>query len=348
MWMRPLHTAALAVLAALGLGFGVFHAQVPAQDKPATPPTQPSPNAPAQEAITPGRLYFHLDLTLVSVQPDGKGTQQVAAIAPKDILDNFQTHSARLSPDGKRLAFGKAVTNTTNDGITVSPPDKLYVRDLGRAGDDTLAFELAGTELHHWYWSPDGTKLAVASWDAEHFRRNWVVDLQTKKHREVKLPRYKFKDKEYGMGIEAWSPDGRSFLVSGDGLFLVNSDGTGARRLTKAGINLMGGRCRFAPDGRKVLFVGVGEKSSMKLYVTDVKDGKTRAVVDVLNFTDIAACWSPDSRRIAYSATPLDGDGKRMGETSLFVIDADGTNTVTVRTEQHEPNQIRLGLMAWR
>ena len=80
----------------------------------------------------------------------------------------------------------------------------------------------------------------------------------------------------------------------------------------------------------------------MKLYVVEVPGGKTRAVVDVLNFTDVHACWSPDGRRIAYSATLLDANGERDGETSLFVIDADGNNTTTVRTEKHEPNCIRL------
>jgi hypothetical protein len=30
------------------------------------------------------------------------------------------------------------------------------------------------------------------------------------------------------------------------------------------------------------------------------------------------------------------------------VADADGTNTITVRTEKHDPNHIRLQLMDWR
>src|SRR5205823_658421 len=103
-----------------------------------------------------------------------------------------------------------------------------------------------------------------------------------------------------------------------------------------------------SPDGRKVLFATLTDKSRMKLYATDVTNGKTRAVVDVMNFSDMHACWSPDGRRIAYSATLLDGDGERTGETSLFVMDADGSNTVTVRTEMHQPRQIKLRLMDWR
>jgi len=84
------------------------------------------------------------------------------------------------------------------------------------------------------------------------------------------------------------------------------------------------------------------------LYVTDVATGKPRPVVEAKNFTDLHACWSPDGRRIAYSATLLDNDGNRAGETSLFVTDADGKNTVTVLTEMHQPNQVKLRLTGWR
>jgi hypothetical protein len=60
------------------------------------------------------------------------------------------------------------------------------------------------------------------------------------------------------------------------------------------------------------------------------------------------ACWSPDSRRIAYCARLLNPDLSCAGETSIFVTDPDGKNTVTVATEKHEPNVIALQLTDWR
>jgi hypothetical protein len=63
---------------------------------------------------------------------------------------------------------------------------------------------------------------------------------------------------------------------------------------------------------------------------------------------NIHACWSPDSRRIAYCARMLNPDLSRAGETSIFVTDPDGKNTVTVATEKHEPNIIALQLTDWR
>ena len=40
--------------------------------------------------------------------------------------------------------------------------------------------------------------------------------------------------------------------------------------------------------------------------------------------------------------------GKREGETSLFVVDADGENTVRLLTEKHDPGIIALRLVDWR
>jgi Tol biopolymer transport system component len=306
---------------------------------------QESPKPAGTDAAKLGRLYFHLGLGLASVQPDGKDTKRLRQIS--DVV-NYQSHSACLSPDGNRLAFGKAVVKDMDGGKAVLPPEAIYVRDLTKDDDGEVVAELAGTELHNWCWSPEGTRLAFTSWDGAHYRRNWVVDLKTKKVNEVKMPRFKAEDKEYSMGIQAWSPDGGWFLANSNGLCLVKTDGTGAKRLTEAGKNLIGGTCRFSPDGRMVLFVGVADERSRKLYVADVPGGKTRAVVDVLNFTDMHACWSPDSRRIAYSVTLLDGEGKRAGESTLFVMDADGNNTTSVRTEMHDPGEVRLHLTGWR
>jgi RNA polymerase sigma factor (sigma-70 family) len=352
MLMRKLNAAAgLILLAALGLGSSLYLNQVQAQNKPAAIAApnaeQESPKSTAKDGAKAGRLYFHLDLRIATVQPDGKDTKHLPGISQED-LQHYQSHSASLSPDGKRLAFGKAVVKNNGDGIHVFPPDKVYVRDVTKEENGEVVAEVPGCELQSWCWSPDGKKLAVTSWDSENFSRNWVVNLKSKKISEIKLPRYKAKDKEYSMSIQAWSPDGSSFLANGDGLFLVKTDGTDAKRLIEAGTNIMVGTCRFSPDGKKVLFVGVTDKASTKLYVTDVQGGKTRTVVDAVNFTDMHACWSPDGRRIAYSVMLLDENGDPGKETTLFVMDADGNNTTTVRTELHEPRRIRLRLTDWR
>src|SRR5207253_2728779 len=114
--------------------------------------------------------------------------------------------------------------------------------------------------------------------------RNWVVDLKTTKVTEVKLPRVKLEDKEYAMVIQAWSPDGKWFLASGDGLYLVKLDGSAPRRLTKDCSRMLGGTCRFSPDGRRsaycvTLLDARGEREGeTSIFVTD-PEGKNAETV---------------------------------------------------------------------
>src|SRR5262249_21623420 len=215
----------------------------------------------------------------VAVRTDGAKQTSLGKVANADLL-GYKPYSARLSPDGKWLAFGRAVQKQTERGRGVHPPDKIYLRDAARSERGELLAEIAGSELLNWTWSPDGTRLAVVSWEAPSNFRNWIVDIKTKKVREIKLPWFKTADgKEHGLTIEAWSPDGASFLANGangDGLHLVKADGSAARRLTKHGAGMLAGSGRFSPDGRRVLFVRWDPDNSQSLHVVDVATGKSR------------------------------------------------------------------------
>jgi Tol biopolymer transport system component len=347
MTFRKLNTTAgLALLAAAGLLAGLLLCQAQAQDRADGSAAAQAKKSGEKAAANQGRLYYHLDMKLTTTKPDGSEPDELADIT-QDAIDGYQSHSARLSPDGKRLAFGKAVRRVIGGGLAVTPPEKLYLRDLA-SGKDLLVADMTGRELHNWYWSADGSQLAFTTWDQEHFGRNWVVEVKTKKVREVKLPRFKAEGKEYGMSIQAWSPDGKHFLANGDGLFVVKADGSDPKRITPADVKIMGGTCQFSPDGRRVLFAKVNKGQSMSLYVADTAGNKVRPVVEATNLADLHACWSPDGKRIAFIATTLDDNGDRLGETNLYVTDPDGRNVVTVRSERHQPNTIKMQLTGWR
>src|SRR5262249_20171105 len=139
----------------------------------------------------------------------------------------------------------------------------------------SLLANLPDAEIHNWVWSADGTKLAFCSWDAQNKTRNWIVNVKTKELEALKLPKVKGEDhQEFQMSIEDWSPDGRWFVASGYGLFLVRPDGSASRRLTE--ILTSSGCTRFSPDGRKVLFVGSNKDKSETLYVVDVAGEKPK------------------------------------------------------------------------
>jgi RNA polymerase sigma factor (sigma-70 family) len=349
---RIRHAAGLLLLAALGVGLSLWLGRGLAQENQAgsrsvaRAPGRPTPK-PAGDSSRAGRIYFQSNLDLITIQPDGKKPENLAALASKDIL-GYQPHSARLSPDGKRLAFGIAVMKQERDVLGVHPPDKILLRDVARSAPGEVLVEMPGVNLNTWCWSPDGRKLAFWSWDKDHHARNWVVDVKSKKVERLKLPRIKVDGKEQEMGVEAWSPDGKAFLAFGAGLHLVKADGASARRLTGERGDVLTGSARFSPDGRKVLFTTLNPDRSMTLHVADVAGGKIRPLVDARNFGEAHGCWSPDGRRIAYCVTLLDEMGNSAGQTSIFVTDAAGRNTTTLVSEQHQPGLVRFTLLDWR
>src|SRR5262249_45808672 len=208
------------------------------------------------------------DFELMSMKPDGSDSKELPRLFAGDV-QGYQTYSARLSPDGKRVVFGKAVQKVADNGSpAIYPPDTLFLRDPQKSAESQQLAHFTDSELHHWVWSPDGAKIAVISWDKENRTRNWIVDVKSRDVTEVKLPKYKFRDKEHAMGIRDWSPDGKTFAATGDGLHLVKADGTHIKRLFDAGQAHLG-HCRFSPDGRKILFIA-SEKDAGNLSLRTI------------------------------------------------------------------------------
>jgi Tol biopolymer transport system component len=228
------------------------------------------------------------------------------------------------------------------------PPSKIQLMDITKVRGVESIVDLPGMELHNWAWSRDGRKLAISSWDAKDLTRNWVVDVQTRELKEIKLPRVKMTDGEVQMSVEDWSPDGQSFVAVGAGVHVVRTDGSKAKRLTPDKFKVQSGTCRFSPDGRKILFAATEGGNREILYVVDMGGGEPKTLVQFLNFSDLQACWSPDGRRIAYSVTFLDAMGKRGTESNLNVMDADGQNSTTIASATLGSQEMKLLLIGWR
>ncbi|MCI0640347.1 MAG: sigma-70 family RNA polymerase sigma factor [Gemmataceae bacterium] len=352
-WNKLRVNATLLTLALLTTLAAAFYWQqvqaLEAQGRPVAPlqAKEPAQEQQVEQPSKQGRIYFHLSVgagpALHSVEPDGKKETALARAHQRDDY-YYQIHSACLSPDSKRLAFGLA--RFADNGIY--PPDKLRIRDVTKSEESSVVADMAGAELHSFVWSPDGKKIAFSSWDAETKRRNWIVDVETKKTQPLKLPMVKDeKDGAYEMTVCDWSRDGKHFLAVGNGVYLVNVEGKLVRRLSPEP-SIFFGAARLSPDGKKALFVSSNKDHSNTLYVADTATGKSKAIVEAANFSGMRAVWGPDSKRIAYIVTLLDENGNRGEETNLFVVDADGQNSVALRSEKHEPKTIRLVLTDWR
>jgi Tol biopolymer transport system component len=111
-----------------------------------------------------------------------------------------------------------------------------------------------------------------------------------------------------------WSPDGRRIAFTDAGIYVMNTDGTGQRRL----ITRDGGGPAWSPDGRRIAFAGsVGRGfHNMEIYVVNA-DGSEQRRLTHNTWHDSNPVWSPDGRRIAFESNRqvwvmnADGSGQR-------------------------------------
>jgi RNA polymerase sigma-70 factor (ECF subfamily) len=293
------------------------------------PPPKPA-DAPKTAAKPPTKadgIVFLLNEELAMIQPDGKGYTRL----PTKAKHVFWFH---VSPDGKRLAY--TTTNARIGGrfhtyVTDLFSESSIIAGISRlAGNDLPEGEALDGEVECAIWSADGTKLACCDAKA---RNHSIVDVKTGEKSQLNLPE--------GHWLQDWSPDGNWFLTTKryedteDKLarvYLVKKDGSEVRCLN--GSIQHAWFPRFSPDGRKVLLVS-WEKPN-RVFVLDLREGKPRPVSPELNAVVLSACWSPDGKRIAYAwhQVPAKPDSDNPIEFVLSVIDADGKNPLTLRTEK--------------
>jgi dipeptidyl aminopeptidase/acylaminoacyl peptidase len=130
-----------------------------------------------------------------------------------------------------------------------------------------------------------------------------------------------------GARAARWSPDGRvlAFARWADGIFLVNPDGSGLRRLFTPAVGEVFGEPLWSPDGRRLAF-GVLSPGGAEYHVeiADSLDGAREVVAtELIYVTD----WLPDGSFLGAARSP----GERCPE-ELAVTHPDGSTHLITDT----------------
>jgi eukaryotic-like serine/threonine-protein kinase len=183
----------------------------------------------------------------------------------------------RYSPDGSSLFFH-----------TWNAPRRLG--RVPRAGG-AVSWLSFGEQVPETFadLSPNGKELAFVRADPD-AERIYTAPIQKGAARRLTASR---------STLPRWSPDGSMVAFASDrrfdgGIFVINADGSGERRLTA-----VGGWPVWWPDGRKIAYLVVGPNGTGQIRVTSLADGATRTLDSVrLAATNHPFAIFPDGRRL--------------------------------------------------
>ena len=244
------------------------------------------------------------------MNPDGTGLTRLTSVSGDA--------QPAWSPDGSEIAFVRF-----QDGN-----EDIYVMRSDGGGVHRLTADGASSSPA---WSPDGTRIAVARetpGNADIYLMDpdgtHVTNLTNDPLREY---------------TPAWSPDGTRIAFTGysagpppspDGLYVMNADGTGIRRIGPDDAAWPA----WSPDAGRIAFVDTGSRT---LDVINADGTGLREIVHLGGFLPgeippIRPTWSPDGTRIAFAA------GSDASSTHIYVVNADGTGLEPLTSDTH-PDQ---------
>ncbi len=215
------------------------------------------------------------------------------------------------------------------DSLFSKEPDSFSLPTL-MASDASQLPRLPRRLIEHYgdswpTFSPDGKSVAVFLGEQGRYGDYWIVPTDGSEPRRIT------SDLQEG-GAPAWTPDGKSLVVSSTRSGSVNlwrvpiAGGPPEALTTGPGEDL---DPAVSPDGRTLLFANV--KRTWALVVQDARSGTRRTLLE--KRTPLAfPRYSPAGDRIALM------DRNSRGEMHLFVMDADGSNLTAVTDSAGELN----------
>lgn len=233
-----------------------------------------------------GKIF---DENIVSICPDGTDKRRLTADS------NSTTPS--WSPDGSKIAFFSKRSGMGQ--LHLMDQDGENIRQI------TFGSEAGG----HWFWLPDGNRIAVLK-TSDTGENSWqAVDVTTK----VIVP------------LAGWSDE--SFYQSP----VLSHDGT---RLAYLALPELVGQ-----------IAGDGSPSLNQIRIQNTDGSNDFALTDD-NWVNLMIAWSPDDSQIAFIAFTSDWDGAD-DDFAIFVVNVDGSNLHRVVDGSDLPRIIEWKYSHW-
>jgi dipeptidyl aminopeptidase/acylaminoacyl peptidase len=307
--------------------------------------------------MTRSRCPSRLDLSVLSVltvlaalaafSPAARAAQDAAKKAPtiEDLMALKSVGSARISPDGARVAYTLTETDFEQDAYVT----QIWLLDV--ASSQTIQLTRGKKSSSGPAWSPDGRWIAFSSSRADDKSQLFVIRPDGGEATQL-------TKSETGVGGFDWSPDGKTIVFTASDpvsegskarkdfygdfdvvrreyththLWTVDVDEAmgspqPGRRRTSGKAFTVGG-FDWSPDGTKIVFSATIDPDLINggtsdIYVLDLDGDKVRKVVDQPG-PDSSPLWSPDGRSILFSSALARPDYYARNSV-LAVVPAEG------------------------
>ncbi|HEX4378956.1 MAG TPA: hypothetical protein VH022_02900, partial [Candidatus Acidoferrum sp.] len=239
------------------------------------------------------------------------------AITLEDLFAIHPVEGARISPEGKWVAYTVTTTSLAKD------EDEQRIWMAPFAGGDAIALTAEGVSSGHPEWSPDGKYLAFLSARKGETTQVWLLNRLGGEATQL-------TDFPQAVDSLAWSPDGKRLCLvmrdaSRDDREAAKDreeekeSGEKVEKEKRAAKPWVIDRLQFKADE-----VGYLDHRRTHLYVFDVASKKSTQVT-AGDYDDASPAWSPDGTKLAFSSNRT-ADPDRNYNDDVWVVAADNAD----------------------